>query len=721
MTILVLMKSNNSLDQSFHLISEQIEFNNKIDFIVKKVILIAILLMCACKNKEENSQGENFSKNVNRVSANVVDDSAELQFFNNEPRPKKAKFHLFKTGSVKPKGWILDMMQDDLNKGVVGALAELYPGIKGDDLYNTARRGGMEDIPEMGDLVLTGEAWEKSIMWWNAETIGNWWDGYIRHAFLTDNKEAIKQSHNIINNLLASQDEDGYIGIYKPNLRYQHDGSNGELWAQTTAFRTMLAYYEFTNNDEVLNAVERAMTLTMNAYGKKGKNPFELKNAFGGVTHGLMLTDVCERLYQITNNIVYQEYATYLYEAFSTFSINRSFNDLRYPYLTEKDSMFEGHGVHTYEHIRSMVNAYYNTDYPELEKAYNNMLAKLELCILPSGAGHADEWLLKLKADPTKTAAEYCSMLELRNSYGSLIQKTGDIRFADAAEKLTYNAMLGSRNKDGTAITYSKHDNCYAIDGKHHEGNSSRDEPRYKYSPTHSEPAVCCVPNYGRNLTYFMEQMWMKKDDGIAAIIFGPSQLQTQIEGINISIEQITNYPISDEITFKFRMDDPIEFKFYVRKPDWSDGVEDESIFDTLDNGFYVLSKEWNDGDALTVKFKNEIKVNTANNNEAYVQKGPLVYAMEIPHREETIKSYGNDFRDYYCLPEGDSYKDLMLSEANFEFKSGFSSNSYYESEIYIKGDFFNTKTQQLENLRLIPIGKTTLRRTTFPKHSKKL
>ena len=324
---------------------------------MKKCLLLIVLSFATCLPNKENSQGESFSKNIDKVKENIKDDSHLLAFFDVKPNPIKPTFQTFTNGSILPKGWILEMMQNDLNKGIVGALPNLYPGIKADDLYNTARRGGMQDIPEMGDLVLTGEPWEKSIMWWNAETIGNWWDGFVRHAFLTENEEAIKESHKIIENLLNSQDKDGYIGIYKPNLRYKHEGSNGELWAQTTAFRTMLAYYEFTKDKRVLNAVEKAMQLTMKKYSDNGKNPFDLKNAYGGVTHGLMITDVCETLHQITGKEKYNTYAIYLYKAFSTFSINRSFNDLRYTYLKEKDSLFEGHGVHTYEHIRTLVNA----------------------------------------------------------------------------------------------------------------------------------------------------------------------------------------------------------------------------------------------------------------------------------------------------------------------------------------------------------------------------
>lgn len=681
-------------------------------------LTMIILTLISCKEKEKNSQGENFTNNVNKVASTLIDDSDQLRFFNNPKQPIAAKFEPFPSGSVKPKGWILDMMTQDLQDGVVGALDELYPGIKSDDIYNTARRGGMEDIPEMGDLVLTGAEWETSIMWWNSETIGNWWDGFIRHAFLTQNEAAIAQSHDIINNLLESQDADGYIGIYKPNLRYQHEGSNGELWAQTTAFRTMLAYYEFTQKAEVLEAVEKAMKVTMKHYAWDANNPFFLKNAFGGVTHGLMLTDVCETLSRITGNEAYQNYATYLYKAFSTYSINRSFNDLRYPFLMEKDSLFQGHGVHTYEHIRTMANAYYNTGYPELKQAYNNMLSKLEPCILPSGAGHGNEWLLQLEAHPEHTGAEYCTMLELRNSYGSLIQKTGEVAFADAAEKLTYNAMLGFRNKEGTAITYGKTDNCHVLDGHHHEHGEKRPDPRYKYSPTHSEPAVCCVPNYGRNFTYFLEQMWMKTNDGVAAIMYGPSQLLTEIDGGKVSIEQITNYPLSNEVTFKFKMETPKTFTFSFRKPEWTKKIVSSQESEDLGNGFHAITKAWQNGDTLTLTFENELQFKEARNKEWYLQQGPLVYAYDIPHKEQTIKSYeGTNFTDYYCFPKTEDYKNLqIIKDGAFSATQDKIAQNFYDSEVYLKGSLFNTATKKEETVKLIPMGKTVLRKVTFPK-----
>ena len=678
--------------------------------IIRGVVFLLITLICGCDNPKTGSQGKDFIAKINPNPSPHQNDPSLLDFFDNQRQPIPSFFTSYSAESIQPEGWILAMMTTDLTSGIVGALDRLYPGIKSDDLYNKNQRGGMEDLPEMGDLVLTGADWEKSIMWWNAETTGNWWDGYIRHAFLTQNQQAIAQSKKIVENILIAQDTDGYIGIYKPNLRYKHKGSNGELWAQTTAFRALLGYYEFTGEQRVIDAVEKAVQRTMEAYGPDRKNPFDLENAFGGVTHGVMFTDVCESLYRITKKTVYLDYATYLYRAFSSVSINRSFNDLRYPFLMEKDNLFEGHAVHTYEHLRAMTQAYYNTGYPELKIAFNNMLEKLDRCILPSGAGHGNEWIAKLEAHPTHTSAEYCSMVELRNSYGSLLQKTGKITFADAAEKLTYNALLGFRNENGTAIAYGKSDNCFILNGQQNKNGEASPDPRYKYSPTHSEPAVCCVPNYGRNLSYFLNQMYMKSPKTISVLMYGPSKLTTYINNTKVTVEQITQYPWENKITFSITTAKPLKFKLMLRYPKWSKRVQcsNQSLF-TQNGDFIEINKVWGMNQKFDLMFDNPLLEKKARDGTVYLQKGPLIYAYEIPHVEKSIKQYTNtQFTDYYCFPANRQFEGLKASK-----KTPFGSTS---KDGKIVGNFYDSKQNKSITTQLVPMGKTVLRRVTFPK-----
>jgi hypothetical protein len=676
--------------------------------------------MCLSCSGNKDGQGENFLSQVDQNTNQVIDNSDQLTFFNQPRKPMTPAFTKLPSGSVKPRGWLQMIMESDLKTGVVGALGALYPGIQSDDIYSRNRRGGMEDIPEMGDLVLTGAAWEKSIMWWNSETIGNWWDGYVRHAFLTENEEAISRSHEIVEHILESQDEDGYIGIYKNNLRYQHDGSNGELWSQTTVFRMLLSYYEFTGDERVLIALEKAMAVTMRHYSEGIRNPFLLNNEFGGVTHGLMMTDVCDELFRITAKSMYRDYGVYLYQAFSSISINRAFNDMRYPFLLQKDSLFEGHGVHTYEHLRSLLQAYYATGYPELKKAFDHAMYKLEFCMLPSGAGHANEWIAHLKADPNLTATEYCAMLELRNSFIFAFQKTGLITFADRAEKLTFNAMMGARNPEGTAITYSKGDNCYVLDGNEYHGLKKQANPRFKYSPTHSDPAVCCIPNYARNYSYWMDYMWLMDGDDLVAGLYGPAELRTSIKSIPVEVISETKYPFEDQILLRINPEESVDFRLKLRKPNWTNRMTVSAAGAEIqhEDEFVVVHKNWQKGDQISIEMEYDTELKKFNDSY-YLQRGPLVFAYSIPHREKTIKTYDRSgFRDYHCFPEHEIFKDLYLTKfepafAMAPFSAG--ENPWYADKTQITVSFYHPEKEKETRTTLVPMGSTILRKVTFP------
>ena len=683
---------------------------------IHKLTLTIIIGVCFACQPNESSQGNTFLEKVDGNTLGIQDDSLSLLFFNN---PAKAQISKYSPvyGSVTPTGWMKDLMIEDLNQGVVGYLDQLFPGINNDDPYNTKQRGGFEDMPDMGDLVLTGAAWEKSIFWWNAETTGNWWDGFVRHAYLCGDKSIQNKAKAIVEHLLEAQEEDGYIGIYKPNLRYQHEGANGELWAQTTACRTLLGYYTLTKDKRALDAVEKAMALTMEKYGPTGNNPFYLKDSFGGVTHGLMLTDVLEQLYQLTNNKAYQDYAVYLYYSFCRYPLNDAFNDLRYSKLVDRDSLFTGHAVHVYEHFRSLALAYQYTTYPELKAALDNGLSKLDVAMLPSGAGQGNEWLAGAVADPNYTAAEYCSMLELRNSLSMLGRTLDDVEFYEAAEKLTFNAMLGSRFPGGQSICYGKLDNCTVLDGKHHGQEDVTDDIRYKYSPTHSEPAVCCVPNYGRSMPYYLEEMWTQGADGLSLNMFGPSILNTSFDGQSIQIHQITNYPIGDTIKLIVQAETSSPLQLRVRIPVWAS--QDFEVLSaqqtTVENGYLLFNKLWNPMEEVILVFPSEANWVSFDAASYYLQKGPLVYAQPIDYEQDVIKTYDIDgFQDFFCLPtnlEDPSFK-FDFEVVNPSILTVPNDKSFFNTALLVPAQGLDQEIDT--NILFVPMAGTVLRQITF-------
>ena len=156
-------------------------------------------------------------------------------------------------GQVKPRGWIRSQMLHDLEHGFVGHLDRLVPDlIVEDDIYGKDRLTAQVKEKDVG-VTFKDVDWGIQFLWWNSETQSNWWDGVIRHAFLTDHAATIERVRAYVDSKLATQDEDGYIGIYDEDLRYRHETENGELWAQTTLFRGLLGYYEATGEDYYLD------------------------------------------------------------------------------------------------------------------------------------------------------------------------------------------------------------------------------------------------------------------------------------------------------------------------------------------------------------------------------------------------------------------------------------------------------------------------------------
>jgi rhamnogalacturonyl hydrolase YesR len=117
---------------------------------------------------------------------------------------------------------------------------------------------------------------------------------------------------------LSTQDETGILEFTTKNFVINFNSENGELWSKATLYRGLLAFYEYTNDEKVFTAVEKAVNNVMQNYPINASSPFSSGTSFnGGVSHGLTFTDVLERLYFHTQNEKYRDYALFLYTDFS--------------------------------------------------------------------------------------------------------------------------------------------------------------------------------------------------------------------------------------------------------------------------------------------------------------------------------------------------------------------------------------------------------------------
>jgi len=551
-------------------------------------------------------------------------------------------------------GWVADQMRTDLATGFVGHLDRLAPDLLvDDDIFGADRLMAGVTAKDLGALS-NDEAWSAQFLWWNAETQGNWRDGWLRHCMAVGDAADRDAARAWVNRILATQDPDGYLGIYAPDLRFSERGEHGELWAQAVLLRALLGYHRHTGDERVLEAVRRAVERTMAGYPIEASHPFGLDSSFGGVTHGLMFTDVLWELAGLTDDQRYLAYASWLYRSFATSPVAEG--DARAEALLDDRRGFQGHGVHTYEHWRAItVAAVVETvaaaagegtadglPMDQLEAAYAR---KLEAALTPSGAPNGDE-ACHPRGTADGTGYEHCSVQELLHGYGLRVEATGDVTLGDRMESLVFNVALGARDPVEGGVAYLKTDNSRSMAGVEGFRPSTGEAPqtRYMYSPLHREAAVCCVPNAGRVLPTYARYAWMRGETGgrarVLALLFGAFTLRTEIQGVPVTITQETDYPAGQAVRFTVETGTPVDFTLALRIPGWArdallKGVDDERV--EAEPSLLGIHGPWSGRTTIEVWFGADPEIRKSPGGERLVAFGPLLYALPIPGRREVV------------------------------------------------------------------------------------
>jgi DUF1680 family protein len=616
-------------------------------------------------------------------------------------KPISEKYTPFPFGEIKPTGWLKEQLKENLD-GFVGRLDSLVPElITTDAIYGKDRLTKKIKSKDVGAIGEAGD-WQVQFLWWNSETQSNWWDGYIRSAILTGDKHHLSRVKQHVDYILSTQDADGYLGIYDKELRYKFDNENGELWSKATLLRGLLAWYEYTKDKKVFTAIERAVKNVLQNYPVNASHPFYSVNPnVGGLSHGLTFTDVLENLYRITKDPSYLDYAIFCYKDFSEQTLNE---DAQYQKLMNASLMLNSHGVHVYEHLRSLAAAYYASGNPQLQAALKNFLQKIALTTTASGAGVGDEWIGGKRADATTRGYEYCSLHELLHSYAALFIKSGNSDYGDRIEKIFFNAAQGARHPQESCIAYLKSDNSYYMTGGLNGDTSVKNQTRYKYSPVHQDAAVCCAPNAGRIAPYYIQNMWLKEGNNLVASLLGPSELTALLNGKKIMVKEKTSYPFGNLIEFEITAAN-IRFDLKIRKPSWATKFSVSENYKE-ENGFIVISKKWNGKQTVRIEFFPQAEVQQDINGEVYFTYGALVLAHPVKALATQTKSFPLEgFYDLHYKPE-----QLVVYQYAGEKINKEAGSLLFPTHLY------NPATKQNEEVILQPIGQTILRQTTFKK-----
>lgn len=533
------------------------------------------------------------------------------------------KLNRFPLGAIKAEGFLKDQLLRGKD-GMAGNLYKLEPEMIADPWVDK------KYVPTWAENNQSG---------WGGEISGNYWTGYIQHAFILNDPQMIERATKWVEDVLKNQKDDGYLGTYFEEDADIYDDFNA--WSTACGMRGLLAFYEATGRKDVFDAVLRCMLWFCENWAGDKKTTY-------GAPYIIEIMVYC---YKITNDERLLQFA----EDFAEFQCTKSIYPNSYRAFLDEDfhySVMHTAGVGVTVRLPALL--YSVTGKEEYLKASEKYIESLRKnAIHLSGAPvSVSEFLGPVGMN---TESEYCNFAYFNASYAYLSYITGNSKYGDYMEEMFYNAAQGARKKDEKAIAYlSAPNQIYATNE-----SSTATVMDQVYAPC--VVVACCPVNAVAVVPEFIrDMMFYDNGNNIYVSCYGPCKLN--YNGINI--EQRTNYPFRNNSEFIMRCSG--EFSMFLKIPSWANGYKitingEETTALKNENGYAEIRRNWQENDLLKIEFSTTpevIKVDDSAASSKFpiaIKYGALLYSYHIPEIWNAFP--GNPTTP---LPDGWSWFNVM-------------------------------------------------------------
>jgi hypothetical protein len=243
---------------------------------------------------------------------------------------------------------------------------------------------------------------------------------------------------------------------------------------------------------------------------------------------------------------------------------------------------------------------------------------------------------------------ELCAVAEYLYSLEVLLSALGDPALGDRLERIAYNALPATFSPDMWAHQYDQQVNqvvCKVAEDRVYTNNGPASnifglEPNFG----------CCTANIHQGWPKFAAHLWMRSPDGgLAAVAYGPCEVNATAKGAPVRIQVETEYPFDERIRIAVDPEHAVTFPLHLRIPGWAAGAtvraSNGDRFAVEPGTFVNVTREWRPGDTVEIRFPMAPRLERRFNNSVALHRGPLVFSLKI--REEWRQVGGE-------LPHGD-------------------------------------------------------------------
>lgn len=458
---------------------------------------------------------------------------------------------------------------------------------------------------------------------WQGEYIGTWLDAAILSAWNAGDAELHTKIDGMVEDLLSTQQEDGYLGTYDEVDRWK----SWDLWVQAHDLIGLLSYYNYTGAKKALDACIKIADRVLQDFGPGLRGVHQTGPRTHGYPgdYGMASSSFLEPLiwlYWKTGDQRYLDWGKWL--------VDEDWEAPDGPRIVS--SLMAGRGVAGTANAKGiemlicfagMIELFRATgDRHYLDPVLVAWKDIVEHHLYLTGTASTGEFFTAdylLRNDGSFRLGETCvsmGWLYLNLSLGRLL---GEARFFDMAEQTLYNHLLAAQSPDG-------HGWAYYV--------GLRDSKRYRW---HTDPE-CCPTRGVRALAVIPQHVFCQDDKGIYVNFYEPAKAKLTLgSGVSLKIELVGNYPFDGDIHLKLELERPVEFGLYLRLAGWCkgwrlslNGAEIEAKVDA--NGYLEIQRLWNSGDTVRLDFDMPVQIvvdSIGNNGRVALSRGPLVYAAD--------------------------------------------------------------------------------------------
>jgi DUF1680 family protein len=440
--------------------------------------------------------------------------------------------------------------------------------------------------------------------------------------------------------ILSAQEPDGYLHTYNTlnNLPRWHNKDDHEGYQTGYFIEAALAHYESTGrkDDRLYRAARKMADLWCNTFGPAPKR---------------MWYDGHEELEQSLARLARFVDATegtgagrkYLDLAGFLLSCRRggdSYDQSHLPVTEQYEAL--GHSVramYLYSGMSDYALATGDLAYLGATKSlWDNLVRKKYYITGGVGSGETSEGFGANYSLPNNAYCESCADCGGLFFHHKMDLIHRDAQYADLAEVVLYNAILGSVDLPAENFTYTN-----PLDSMEH---------RYKW---HGCP--CCIGNIPRTLLMLPRWMYARGDDGLYVNMFiGSSCTVADVVGQNgtgtdVEMTQTTDYPWNGKVSIVVKPSKPVKFALHVRVPNrqvtqlykftpevsglTSLTLNGEAVQAAIGHGYAVIDRLWQPGDRVELELPLGVQRARADDHvkadrgRVALCYGPLVYNIE--------------------------------------------------------------------------------------------